>query len=348
LSVVGTAAISGLTANAGVNYAVCINNATGELLADSGGDCAVSSERYKHNISDLKLSGLDVITALNPAQYTYNNSNGVNYGFIAEAAANVNSNLATYEADGVTPHGLDTNAFLSVIVKAMQEQQLEIGSLTATVATSSSRPGVSFVENLFDQFMSMLSSAVVFAKSLFIENLTVGSEEKPSGITLYDEVTKEPYCLKMVNGEMKSVSGICTTNNTDNTTAVINVTQNQNTNNAGTTTTTVVATTTNAATSTDSSVTATSTASNVEIDTADTVVVEVVPAEDPVVEVEDPISDPAVETPSEETIIETGVSEQETETVVVEELAQESPNTSDIETVEQPESAGTSEEVVNQ
>ncbi len=41
------------------------------------------------------------------------------------------------------------------------------------------------------------------------ESLTVGSAEKPSGITLYDEVTKAPYCLKMVNGAMTSAPGEC-------------------------------------------------------------------------------------------------------------------------------------------
>jgi hypothetical protein len=39
--------------------------------------------------------------------------------------------------------------------------------------------------------------------------IEVGSPEKPSGITLYDEVTGEPYCLRMVAGVMQSSLGTC-------------------------------------------------------------------------------------------------------------------------------------------
>jgi hypothetical protein len=61
-------------------------------------------------------------------------------------------------------------------------------------------------------------------KALVVDTLTVGSQEKPSGITLYDEVTGEPHCLRIRSGEMVSTQGKCesvtnnqqpTTNNTD-------------------------------------------------------------------------------------------------------------------------------------
>ena len=40
-------------------------------------------------------------------------------------------------------------------------------------------------------------------------DMEVGSREKPSGITLYDEVTGEPYCLKMSVGVMQALQGTC-------------------------------------------------------------------------------------------------------------------------------------------
>ncbi|NTV21962.1 MAG: DUF5011 domain-containing protein [Candidatus Yonathbacteria bacterium] len=40
-------------------------------------------------------------------------------------------------------------------------------------------------------------------------DIEVGSREKPSGITLYDEVTGEPYCLRMVAGVIESTLGTC-------------------------------------------------------------------------------------------------------------------------------------------
>ena len=39
--------------------------------------------------------------------------------------------------------------------------------------------------------------------------MTVGTAEKPAGITLYDEVTGDPYCVKMQNGALVSIAGEC-------------------------------------------------------------------------------------------------------------------------------------------
>jgi hypothetical protein len=61
--------------------------------------------------------------------------------------------------------------------------------------------GVSFVDN------------VVKMTSLVTEKIVVGSPEKPTGITLYDEVTGEPYCLSIKNGQTSSVAGVCGANN---------------------------------------------------------------------------------------------------------------------------------------
>ncbi|MDO8715856.1 MAG: hypothetical protein Q7J73_03490, partial [Dehalococcoidales bacterium] len=41
------------------------------------------------------------------------------------------------------------------------------------------------------------------------QNLTVGSEAKPSGITLYDRNTGTPYCVGIENGEWTRIPGLC-------------------------------------------------------------------------------------------------------------------------------------------
>ena len=41
------------------------------------------------------------------------------------------------------------------------------------------------------------------------EYLTVGSVEKPTGITLFDQTTKQPYCITVNNGAVVSSSGNC-------------------------------------------------------------------------------------------------------------------------------------------
>lgn len=40
-------------------------------------------------------------------------------------------------------------------------------------------------------------------------NLELGSEAIPSGITLYDTVTKKPFCVRMTNGVLTPTAGVC-------------------------------------------------------------------------------------------------------------------------------------------
>lgn len=46
-------------------------------------------------------------------------------------------------------------------------------------------------------------------ENLRAQNLEIGSSAKPSGITIYDTQTKNPYCIIVENGVLKSVPGKC-------------------------------------------------------------------------------------------------------------------------------------------
>ncbi|KKW46329.1 MAG: hypothetical protein UY96_C0006G0001, partial [Parcubacteria group bacterium GW2011_GWB1_56_8] len=46
-------------------------------------------------------------------------------------------------------------------------------------------------------------------ENLKVQNLELGSSERPSGITIYDVSTKNPYCVIVENGVLKSVPGKC-------------------------------------------------------------------------------------------------------------------------------------------
>ncbi len=83
---------------------------------------------------------------------------------------------------------------------------------------------VKFLEEIGVKIMN----GIAYIKTLFVENLTVGTKEKPSGITIYDEATGEPYCLKVVNGAMVSVAGECMGNDSNNTNDVINENYDEN------------------------------------------------------------------------------------------------------------------------
>jgi hypothetical protein len=42
-----------------------------------------------------------------------------------------------------------------------------------------------------------------------VGTLEVGNTEQPSGITIYDKTTKEPYCMFIDNGEIIKTKGKC-------------------------------------------------------------------------------------------------------------------------------------------
>ena len=50
---------------------------------------------------------------------------------------------------------------------------------------------------------------LVVDKLQVTRSFTVGESKHPVGITLYDEDTGEPYCVKIKRGELISVSGAC-------------------------------------------------------------------------------------------------------------------------------------------
>ncbi|MFA6095295.1 MAG: hypothetical protein WC767_00400, partial [Candidatus Paceibacterota bacterium] len=68
------------------------------------------------------------------------------------------------------------------------------------------------------------------AKEAIVEDaFEVGSQAKPTGITIYDSVTGEPYCLRMMAGVMASTAGKCGTlpaTTTQQTTTTTQTTEN--------------------------------------------------------------------------------------------------------------------------
>ena len=54
-----------------------------------------------------------------------------------------------------------------------------------------------------------LGSALFNGALTAVGGFTVGSPDHPSGITLYDRETKEPYCLQMRQGAFVSLPGVC-------------------------------------------------------------------------------------------------------------------------------------------
>lgn len=135
LSVEGTVALKSLTgATGGTNQDLCIVAATNDVVNETTGTCIVSSRRWKHDIQDLAVSGLDLVRKLTPRSFKRDgddvsvNPDKIRYGFIAEESAEVDPHLVNYGEDGL-PRNLDDHAYIALLVDAVQEQQEQIDVL---------------------------------------------------------------------------------------------------------------------------------------------------------------------------------------------------------------------------
>ncbi|MCE9517468.1 hypothetical protein K8Q96_00500, partial [Candidatus Nomurabacteria bacterium] len=61
----------------------------------------------------------------------------------------------------------------------------------------------------FTDTLQKVENSMAYIKGIVVETLKVGSPTKRTGITLYDEITGEPYCLSVANGTTKTTAGEC-------------------------------------------------------------------------------------------------------------------------------------------
>ncbi|MFC1623676.1 immunoglobulin-like domain-containing protein, partial [Patescibacteria group bacterium] len=213
--------------------------ATDEFMIDENGNIGVgtSTPEYKmHIIGDVaatsfvnistKTSKKDIsylseeddgevltkIKGMSVARYRYNIENEndpLRLGLIAEE---VPSEILASTGKGVDIYKLST--FILAGVKAQQKQidalEMRVADLEMRVGEGEGG-GISF-QSVLDKLEELgvrLTAGVAYFKDVVVERLTVGSQEKPSGITLYDRETGEAYCLEVVNGVMINTPGEC-------------------------------------------------------------------------------------------------------------------------------------------
>jgi hypothetical protein len=119
---------------------VCQDTTTHGLYFGSGtlGIClGTSSIRFKKNVVPM-VDGLKQIEGLKPVNFNYNdNHHGdpkkLQYGFIAEQAVDVLPNLVGKDSKGKI-NTFDYMGLVPVLVKAVQQQQVEIAALQAQLA----------------------------------------------------------------------------------------------------------------------------------------------------------------------------------------------------------------------
>jgi hypothetical protein len=87
---------------------------------------------------------------------------------------------------------------------------IENGSTTTATTTEGELTSTfAVVLDFFESLGVKIAQGFTRITNLFAGNLTVGTTEKPTGITLYDEATGEPYCIKIINGAFASQAGTC-------------------------------------------------------------------------------------------------------------------------------------------
>ncbi|MEX0931440.1 MAG: immunoglobulin-like domain-containing protein [Candidatus Paceibacterota bacterium] len=161
---------------------------------DAKKDIAYINEQRKESML-TKLKGLQV------AEYKYTfeeNNDPLRLGLIAEE---VPAEILSANGKGVDIYKFSTFILSGVQVLTGKVDDLEerIATLEAEFRLAQAKGG--FVENITNGIANIASAV--------IGRLTVGTPEAPTGITLYDEVTGEPYCFKVSNGSPTTTPGEC-------------------------------------------------------------------------------------------------------------------------------------------
>ncbi len=112
----------------------------GQIFATSTSITGISDQTLKENIRDLE-TGLTEVMALQPRRFDWKNGDDTNVaGFIAQEVEQVLPELVTdyvykkdEEGNDITKKSLKMGDMLPTLVKAIQEQQAIITSLTARI-----------------------------------------------------------------------------------------------------------------------------------------------------------------------------------------------------------------------
>jgi len=202
--------------------------------------------RLKQNISPF-VDGLSVIKQINPVNYELNGLAGTplgakGVGVIAQDIKDVapytvstfKTKLNPTDTQDTELYSFNSSDLTFVMINAIKElasssynQQAEIDVLKSQLASISlsfnSQGGIGDLPKplLIDQIKQILADIGIIIENGvakiqkiiagFIQTggLEVGSKETPTGFVLYDETTKEPYCVSINNGEIVKTIGKC-------------------------------------------------------------------------------------------------------------------------------------------
>jgi hypothetical protein len=189
----GSGNVAKFESNAGT---ACTLNGTTGLI-----NCT-SDRTLKKDIVDLG-SELSNILALKPVSYRWNTDDGSaekKFGFIAQDVESIFPSLVLTDAE-TGKKSLSIGGMVPFMVKAIQELNAKVDALGGGAVAAVADVGA-FLSTTAEKFVNGVTH---------VAHLIVGSPENRIGITIYDEATGEPYCIKVVNGQMQNIAGACET-----------------------------------------------------------------------------------------------------------------------------------------
>ncbi|MEK7166638.1 MAG: tail fiber domain-containing protein, partial [Patescibacteria group bacterium] len=245
-AIFGTLSIGSATVEA--NYLLELPNSATQKAKANAWD-TYSDSRIKTGQQNLDY-GLNTILQLNPKRYTQMDSTWQNdqlvlsggkntFGFIAQDVYSIIPEIVNKPVnDNTELWGMDYSKLTPVLVKAIQDLDVKIGeqSIFAPIATST--PSRTFTQvftdslnSYFASFGARIEAGVAYFGNIFADKLTVGSQRKPTGITLYNG-KGDAYCLTVGdNGVPISTLGVCSDIQTSQVQAQTSQTNNSSSSN---------------------------------------------------------------------------------------------------------------------
>ena len=106
---------------------------------------------------------------------------------------------------------IDYSKLTPLLVKSIQDLYLKITNIETLQANAGSLlPDFGqYAVEFFSSGIKSVADGVVYMTNLVVDNLTIGSAEKPVGFTIYDKTSNAPFCVSMIAGVLASEPGNC-------------------------------------------------------------------------------------------------------------------------------------------
>ena len=173
-----------LTASGTIRF-TSLTGAGANLQVDTLGNVTVSSDERLKDIQNNYERGLTDVMKLNPIQYKWKPETGYD-------TTNVYTGFSAQNVLTAIPEAVATssNGYLSLadrpIIAALVNSIKQIGSVITNIG-----------------------NGIAYLKNIVIETLTIGSSDKPTGVTMYSK-NGNAFCIKVDdNGVLQSESGKC-------------------------------------------------------------------------------------------------------------------------------------------